>query len=98
MLRFFAQYLAIYNNVNWPKSTLNVSKKVQILTNKPSKSFRLFVQFYQSGKISPNLVTLVDGDGDVDHARADDDFKSNFIKERRKMLLTENGTETILLY
>ena len=29
MPKMFAQYLAIYNNVNWPESTLNFPKLVQ---------------------------------------------------------------------
>ena len=54
--------MAIYNSINWPIKQTECSKlsakcfKIQI---KPTKSCQIFLTFYQSGVILPNLVTLV---------------------------------------
>ena len=59
MPRIFAQYLAIYTNINWigPKANWMFQSEFKIL-QKPTKSCQIFLTFCQSGEISPNLVTV----------------------------------------
>ena len=63
MTRLFVQYLANYNNENLPNSpNVNFAKegsKLSQTINKPSGSGSRLLNIYQSGEISPNLVTLI---------------------------------------
>ena len=60
MTKMFAQYLAINNNANWPKSTLNLQSRFKSLpnTNKTLKKLPNILKFCQSGEILPNMVIL----------------------------------------
>ena len=54
----FCQYLATYNSTNSPNGIKIVQSITKCYKNS-QKNAQEFFNFFQSGKISPNLVTLL---------------------------------------